>query len=331
MEEMHPNRDTAIDVSRGIAALLMIIGHLKLNNEVDQFIFSFHMPLFFILSGMTVHEEKEFFPYLKKRIRRLLVPYFIFALIFAEPEITNWSKCFFGTREGLLNAGSLSPLWFLPCLFSADVIFHLLLKFCREEKVLIIVSLLLAAVGIIIRRFLPFGIALPFSIDIAMVSIPFLLIGYLLKRHSEFMNKAKDNLVAGIIVAVGLVIILLFTYSRNLPPSAVDGIYHVEMATGCYGNIFWFYFNSIIGSFAVILFSLLMAGKLKVMERFGNCTITCLVSHWSILSLMNRIGAVINVNPVLFHVITVIVTVIAVFGIHHVLESYAPNLIGKTG
>ena len=76
---------------------------------------------------------------------------------------------------------------------------------------------------------------------------------------------------------------------------------------------------------------MLMDEKLKLMERFGGCTIACLVSHWSILSLMRRIGALINMNGIMFHGITVIVTVIAVFGVHHVLEVYAPNLIGKKG
>ena len=331
MEENHRNRDTAIDVARGIAGLLMIFGHLRLNNEVDQFIYSFHMPLFFILSGMTIHEEKDFLPYLKKRVRRLLVPYIVFSLIFAKPELTNWLKCIYGTREGLLSAGSLTPLWFLPCLFSADVIFHLVLKFCREEKIVIVVSFVLSVAGVIIGTFLPFGSTLPFGVNVAMVSIPFLLIGYLLKKHPELMKKVKENPVAGLLAVAGLLVILLFTYSRNIPPTVVNEIYHMEMAIGAYGNIVWFYFNSVIGSFAVILFSLLMAGKLKVMERFGGCTITCLVSHWGILSLMRQIGTLINMNGILFHIITVIVIVIAVFGIHHILGMYAPNLIGKNG
>ncbi len=43
-----------IDIARGMAMDLVVIGHLGLKNQFVQWIYSFHMPLFFILSGMTM-------------------------------------------------------------------------------------------------------------------------------------------------------------------------------------------------------------------------------------------------------------------------------------
>lgn len=54
-------RLTYIDIARGIAILLVVIGHLNqfYRNNLDisnpkmlSFIYTFHMPLFFIISGM---------------------------------------------------------------------------------------------------------------------------------------------------------------------------------------------------------------------------------------------------------------------------------------
>ena len=331
MEGNIQSRNAAIDISRGIAALLMIISHLGLHNEVEAFIFSFHMPLFFFISGMTMHEEKKLGQYLKKRIRRIFIPYVIFALIYSNPEIIDWIYCLSGTRAGLKIAGSLHPLWFLPCLFSADVIFHLVLKYCRKEKVMCLVSIVLAFFGIAIRFFLPFGITLPFGFDVAMVSIPFVLIGYSLWLKTTLIHRVKENPGICILAIIGMLTVLLFTYSRNLPPSATNGVHHVEMATGSYGNVFLFYFNSIIGSLSVILFSELMSERLNLIKNFGNCTMACLVSHWGILSVMEKIGNSLGINGVAYQFVTVIVIVIAAFGVNRVLEEYAPNLIGKSG
>ena len=43
-----------LDIAKGIAILCIIIGHSFGKNRIGVFIFSFHMPLFFILSGYTM-------------------------------------------------------------------------------------------------------------------------------------------------------------------------------------------------------------------------------------------------------------------------------------
>lgn len=48
-----------IDVARGIAILLVLIGHAGVAPKFNQYILSFHMPLFFFLSGMVFDNEKH--------------------------------------------------------------------------------------------------------------------------------------------------------------------------------------------------------------------------------------------------------------------------------
>lgn len=67
-----------IDIAKGIGIILVLIGHISLNKKINNFIYSFHMPLFFILSGY-LYKNKE--NYVKKKTKTILVPYFIVSII----------------------------------------------------------------------------------------------------------------------------------------------------------------------------------------------------------------------------------------------------------
>lgn len=47
------NRIEEVDISKGIGMVLVITGHLCVSASLRNFIYSFHMPLFFILSGIV--------------------------------------------------------------------------------------------------------------------------------------------------------------------------------------------------------------------------------------------------------------------------------------
>ena len=78
------NRDTTIDVLKGIGIILVVIGHSCCPQLLNDFIFSFHMPLFFIASGyffeMKNLENKK--DYLKRKIRGIYFPYLKWSVIF---------------------------------------------------------------------------------------------------------------------------------------------------------------------------------------------------------------------------------------------------------
>ena len=50
--------DYSIDIARGIACLLVIIGHISSTpSQVNVWIYAFHMPLFFIISGLIINTK----------------------------------------------------------------------------------------------------------------------------------------------------------------------------------------------------------------------------------------------------------------------------------
>ena len=138
------NRIYWIDNLRALAILLMVFGHTN-NTEAEienvvNYIYSFHLPLFFFISGLTLYPERFKTPkaFLIKKISTLLVPYFFFSVLgFGFLMITNHSyfslpiigdslfRIAFADTD-LLNFGYDGPLWFLPCLFLAELEFYLI-------------------------------------------------------------------------------------------------------------------------------------------------------------------------------------------------------------
>ena len=76
-----------IDIAKGICILLVILGHeLTWEDPLRYFIYCFHIPLFFILSGMTMKIKNETEQGLKKfflkNVYKLLIPYLEISVVF---------------------------------------------------------------------------------------------------------------------------------------------------------------------------------------------------------------------------------------------------------
>lgn len=62
------DRKQWMDYARGIGIILVMIGHLpNLNYHITRYIFSFHMPLFFVISGYVSNNFRE-----KREINKLM-------------------------------------------------------------------------------------------------------------------------------------------------------------------------------------------------------------------------------------------------------------------
>ena len=73
---MSNKRNVEIDIAKGIGILLVIIGHGAIPSWSKDAISSFHMPLFFILSGYFFRDEKPL-TRVQKDAKRLLLPYVV--------------------------------------------------------------------------------------------------------------------------------------------------------------------------------------------------------------------------------------------------------------
>jgi len=119
--------------------LFVISGHVfGFENNYSVYIHSFHVPLFFFISGYLFHnyEMKNF---ILKKFKRLIFPYFGFGILnyllciilFEKFDYKGFINSFFlyNNEPSIPVAGAL---WFLTGLFFANILFILLTKFFQN-------------------------------------------------------------------------------------------------------------------------------------------------------------------------------------------------------
>ncbi len=68
-----------IDALKGFGISLVVFAHYSLPVALDTYVFSFHMPLFFFISGLLFNFTKyaqSASSFIKGRLNSLIVPYF---------------------------------------------------------------------------------------------------------------------------------------------------------------------------------------------------------------------------------------------------------------
>lgn len=256
-------RDSTIDIAKGFGIIFVIIGHMNhffgYEEIVPTLIYSFHMPLFIILSGyvFNYHPEISSREYVYKRFLQIIKPYFIFAVITylydgilsgKLPDSNGIYGIFIG--NGIDNHLNFNiALWFLPMLFLCNIIFYFTIRFSQfipQKRIswfaLVISSILLTIVGYIILQ----KIRLPWGMETALFSQFFMLLGYILKI---FIRKYEnDSKYKKIFICLFPVIFLLWWFGAKF-----NG--RVDMNAGTYGNVFMFFCTAICGSYLILQIS----------------------------------------------------------------------------
>lgn len=196
-----PKRIEYIDIARGIGILLVVLGHndfALVSPFAYKLIYSFHMPLFFFLSGYFINTTIGFWDFFKKRFHSLLKP-FLFTLFLIYFVSISFGKMGFETAmirivKSLYGTGRYIDwvqLWFLPHLFVVSLyafVFYALLKKVDNRYVRWAALLLtLGIASLFLQSFYPFQLSvlgkdyelwgLPFSSDLILLSGFFFILG----------------------------------------------------------------------------------------------------------------------------------------------------------
>ena len=106
----------------------------KILRVLAGWVYGFHMPLFFMLSGAVFHLKpmNDFDSFCKKKIRRLIVPFFVYGFLFMLPVkfLGNFyaKNTILPALRSFSGGGESGHLWFLPALFWCMVAFVMLKK-----------------------------------------------------------------------------------------------------------------------------------------------------------------------------------------------------------
>lgn len=335
---------TLLSVANVITVLLIILATAttRLGDEslFRRLLFAFHMPLFFILSGMILDKHKGegkegWIAFLRHIFRSLAIPYFIWALIYSAFSYQNLGWILYGSFQALDLAHTLNFLWFLSCMFIARIISEYVLCFLDGVKAPrlaggIGAAVVLFACGLVLPKIETYGY--PWCFNSALVAAGFLILGYSLREVAESWAKKPDLVLVTLVVSAGL-----FVFGTLLRGPALEMVF---MRSGDFGNPFWFFLNALSGSCFVISLSALLSRSWKVQgpvitERdetgVNRVTLGTFVIHMPLLQqVVLPLLALIPValpNAVIFIVGMVVTKILSGF-IIKVFVRYVPQVFG---
>lgn len=182
-----------MDAFKGITILVMILGHtVGIPSPLRAFIFSYHMPAFFIANGFFIRKY-DTGNTCKKAVRTLLLPYSVVCLLEVffsvqrqEERMARWQALVSGLKSlvfGISKNGivfsdidSVWLVWFVCCLFVARIAYvairQLLNRF--HQLITFIPVFLISLVGYVLGRNQYF---LQWSIDVSLFALVFMWAG----------------------------------------------------------------------------------------------------------------------------------------------------------
>lgn len=272
------NRDASIDVLKGIGISLVLIAH-SLGGYVHTFAYSFHMPLFFLVSGYFFRPQ-SIRDALSKDFSRLMIPFFFTALLMfvgaclLEPFHFKDIKTPQYTFEALIygNASSVNnhkiwgdfacigSVWFLGALFWAKSIFNALFVLLNKKEALIILVFLSIASAIVGQYLL-----LPYSLIQGCTALPFLWIGYMLKKIG--LNAIMQKTISKALFLLLAILWFISTFYSCLDMAQVKWAYYyipnILLATAGTG-VFYIISSYIVSHFNVFASFLAFLGKYSI-------------------------------------------------------------------
>lgn len=183
------------DALKGIGIFLIVLGHVTRCEPLVGFLYSFHVPVFFIASG-AFFKNMSFVNFARKKLRTLLIPYYAFAALStlywlvierhfrgdpASPLPVVANVVFMSGGPDVYSQNA--ALWFLPALFVAEIIFYWMnaaTKRCPKARYAFPAATYL--LGMVVARAVNHtGIRLPFMVDVALLAVAWYSLGFCLK------------------------------------------------------------------------------------------------------------------------------------------------------
>ncbi len=334
------NRKQYLDIAKGIGIILVVIGHCpQVYNPLKQWIYAFHMPLFFIISGMVwnreSHEKRGFFTrkFVVDKLKRLIIPCYIWGVLYMMLD-TVMNRSFspmkiayliYGSQSGFSHAGSLTSLWFLPCMFIAVCLFEIvqqkLRKLEKRSILLFIICVMCAMAGLFLPRI---SGGYPWSIDVSFLALAFMMWGHLGRECIERIGERK---VLAVLCAIACLGILTATFGLNLRNISIN---NADMAGRYFGNPMLYLFDAITGSLFILLVSELISGQLgKGLVELGKRTIPIFIIHKPIVQALNKVGTAISAPSFVIAIISVAIAICISNLVYVGLRKLVPIVFGE--
>lgn len=195
-------RIRSIDIAKAIAMFAIISGHFGIVS-INNVVYGFHVPLFFIVSGYFFSTKHAFSSSIVQKLRQLMIPYMIVGLVYIpvltavlllqhsdkQTIVANISKIPLALLYGAgvpVHSPAVLPqiglLWFLPALCFAFLLVRIALE-ARHTVLLIVLYFMIGWINMLFFH-------APLSIQPALMGTFFIYIGYKARQYNLFNKRA---------------------------------------------------------------------------------------------------------------------------------------------
>jgi len=192
---MNKIRDTHLDAVKGYAIILVVLAHVavyanpeNIKSAILSIIYSYHMPLFFFISGYLVYGRfgPTSLAWIQKKFMQLIIPYILFTIFFFY--VIFWPSYILSLNifiQNLFSYTVYNSAWFLPVLFESFLLLCLCInceKFLGKTTYILFFFLL--------------SVIIPFTdyysinaVNQIVVNTPYVIIGYLICSYRTILSK----------------------------------------------------------------------------------------------------------------------------------------------
>ena len=331
-----------LDAAKGLGIALIVWGHIYSITEptaLQVYVYAFHVPLFFFVSGLTFRPESSTLSQLwRSKARTLLLPYLVYAFLgflfylagfsfakamglkLAQFDYGLWPPLI-GVLYGSLGDGHLvnTPVWFVVALLCTLLIGQALNQFVASKALRLPLALVIAAAG----HWVGGQVKLPFSLAPAMLGLVFFQAGFQLKGM-VFGLKAEPKKL-WLVLVVSLAVSLF---------SQVNGF--VAQATPAVGHLGWFLLFGFAGTFATLALVQLIEPCAGWLAFLGRYSLHIMLIHFLIiksvkvaLTTLAHIDMATIDSSTFYGGLVLAATAILLVPTVYIMERYLPWTLGK--
>lgn len=314
-----------LDIAKAILIIFVILGHIIiiLNPRYERvelsiiqiFIYSFHMPAFFIVHGILFNTDKwrklSVSQFVRKRIFTLIVPYLFFETIaIVWKAIFEKQSIYTGIFNMLTVRCNVGADWFLPALFLGSFLFLIFIKYFGR---------FFGVISVIIAFLLPFfmsGPQLTIVIGRGLLAYGFIMIGY---AGRSYFQSPKTKSIIWILTAL---IITGITAFINFKQGGGNDFYTCTVK-----NPLILAVGGVTGTFLTLGISRLISSAM--LSIVGRHSLTIMGTHQlAIYAMTALIPSIINGTPIWGFILLIVIIVFEI-PLVYAIDKYLPYLVGK--
>ena len=228
MDKVFSNK---INLLKALAILIVVSGHLEFSLIPIFPPYSFQVVLFFFIAGMLFNPEYTFFEFFKRRVKSLMIPYFLYSFIYLGITIILapvagkfWGMPVTWKNELLMpfltghQIDLTSPLWFVPQLFTTLIVYKIFSKITTDNVIIQTVFYSVLAIAAIQMGNFADNLYILYLLR-TMFSLLFVHLGYLYKNKIEgHYNIFNSKMFFAVVV------LQAFLWLTNKDYTPADGI-----------------------------------------------------------------------------------------------------------